>query len=218
MNMKLLKSGEKIKEGWQFKVYVYEDYVVKKRRNFEEIRKKVKEYRVFLRKDTKNVSEQAQKVLDDVDKSIKIVKNSNCPLELLGYPEFLENGDVKQRKATVLYDKLLSLVEEGKIKEIKVLIDDYVKLVLELWKYGIYEKVYKFHKNSGIISERVVLLDFFELTDNPKEIENNLEKKKWKVERWLDECNFSDELKKYFNKKCSDNFTIEKFRELWSIK
>ena len=150
-----------MQEGWQFKITYYKKHVIKTPKTYKEIRKSVSN--CYRKKSKEEIDKITRRAIKDYNDSLKILKKSNCPKKLLGNPKFLKNKKVKQDRAVVLQTRLNNLVKKNKTKEAKIMIDKYILLTLELWKYGIYEKVYKFTINNGVINNRVILLDLFEL-------------------------------------------------------
>ena len=112
---------------------------------------------------------------------------------------------------------LKKLIKERKIAKAKQLIDQYMKLVLELWKYGIHEKITNFTKNNGVINNKMVLLDFGELTNDTKIIIHRLQEKKWQ-QAWSFRHDLPKELMPYYAHKAEQTFTINNFKKYWKTK
>ena len=202
------------KEGWQFKIDYHKDYVIKTPKTYAEIRKSVSNYLKFIGKSQKEELDRlTNKAINDYNTSLKIIKKSNVPKSLLGDITFLKNGKIKQKRAVVLGTRIKNLIKKDKTNEIKLLIDKYIILTLELWKYGIYEKVYNFTINNGIIKNKIVLLDLFELTKDIKLIKKQLKNRTW--ERAYHMKYVLKEIVPYFKREARKNFTYKNFNKLW---
>jgi len=198
-------------DGWQSWVYVYEDHVIKKLKTKAEFAEKAKNYLKSIGK-IHELDERSSKVHSNIYSSIEIIKKSKIPQKLLCYPEFLEDGTIKQKRAVLLKDAILNSSE----KEAKKLIDGYIELMKELWQYGIHETTFKYDVNFGILGKEVVLLDLFELTEKKSTVEKQLFKKPWdKPNRIKD---IPQKLEDYFIEKANKEFTIENLNKYWNSK
>lgn len=207
------------KEGWQTKVYIYDNYVIKKKKSRKEIRKTVMKYLQILNK-SNELDERVQDMIHDRRESINLIKKSNIPLKIFGNPVFLENGNIKQKRAVIVEDKLIELLKEEKIKEIRNLIEGAVKFFTLLWKYGIHEKTFKIYSNVGIINGSFVLTDFLELTGNKKIAERQIMKRPWYKyrERNRKYGRYPEEFIEYYIKFADKYWTLDNLDKLWGIK
>ena len=191
------------KGGWQCWVDIEENYVVKTPKKRREIEETVSKYLKHIGK-IEELEMRVGKMISDVRDSQKIIKNTKAPKRLFGSPKFKTNGKIIQQKAVEFSEFL-----KGKSdKEIKNLLDRLLDLILELWKYGIHEKTFKFFTNYGIIEEDIILMDFLEITNKKETVEKQIMKGSW---------NKPDRFLKYLSKDLSDWFTI-KASKIFSLK
>ncbi len=195
--------------GWQCWIDIYEGYVIKTPKNKKEIETEVRKFLAWKSK-LEELDKRTNKMLSDIKDSTKIIKKSKIPKELLADLEFIENNKVKQKKVIDLKEK----IKKSKSKETKELLDKIIKFWLELWKYRIHEKTFKFLSNLGWDGKRVVLIDVFELTSNKKKVLKQIKKKQWnKPERF--EKHLSKELLDYFMDQLDKNLTEKNLDKYW---
>lgn len=194
-------------------MYFYPRFVVKKRLSYDETRKAVIYWHHLERASKKEIKSHTQKVINDVVRALTAIKRSKIPSSLLADLSFLPGGAIRQRRAVMLQTRFRNLIKKKKIREMKALIDDFVALNLELWKYGIFERIFKFHRNNGVIGKRVVLFDPFELLYRPSEIEKRLQKRPW--EHYIRSFDFPKSVRTYFLRCCNSVFRPVHFRKVW---
>ncbi len=202
-----------LKEGWQCKVLIYKDYVIKipktKREITDIIRKHLEKFG-----DIRDLKERVKKVHGDIEKSIKIIKKSKIPKNLLANPEFLKNGTIKQKKVIVLIDKLSKLAKNDKVEETNEIIRKAVLFYIELWKYGINEKTLKL-SNLGYHKGKIVLLDFLEITDDKNKISKRL-KKKPLINIKHQKNRVPTSILNYFLIELKKNLTVKNLNKYWN--
>jgi len=201
--------------GWQFKIKYFPNYVLKTPRTYAELRRRAYPWLKSKGKTEKEIDNFTKKVFNDVKTSTKIINESKCPAKLLGNPIFLKKR-VRQKRAVMFESRIKRLTIKKKKKEVKENIDNIVKLILELWKYGIHENTYNFSLNYGFIKKRAILVDLFEITDNKESVIKQIKKKKWKRNTHM-----SRDLKKedyaYLIKQCNKSLTLKNLEKLWKI-
>lgn len=203
--------------GWQMWVDEYDDHVIKTPRTKEEIKKKITKH---LQK-TGNLSKREEisnKLWSDFRSSIKIIKKSKLPLKYLAYPEFLENGAIKQKKVRTIGTILKEYSKEGKIKESKKLIDKFIKFTLRLWEYGIHEKPFKPTGNFGILGKDIVMIDFLELTSNKTKVQKKLHLKKDKLSRLFPEDRYDVRIREYVAEQVNKYLIKKNLDKCWKKK
>lgn len=203
----------KIKQGWQWRVYFYHRFVIKKRLSYDETRKAVKYWHHLEHAGKKEIGSHTKKVIADVVYALSAIKRSKIPSSLLADLTFLPGGSIRQRRAVTLAVRFRNLMKKKKIREMKLLIDNFITLNLELWKYGIFERIFKFHRNNGVIGKHVALLDPFELLYRPSDIEKRLQKKPW--EHYIRSFHFPKSVRTYFLRSCNKAFRPAYFRKVW---
>ncbi|TSC69083.1 MAG: hypothetical protein G01um101466_197 [Parcubacteria group bacterium Gr01-1014_66] len=208
-----MEKPTKIKQGWQWKVFFYPRHVIKKRLTYAETRKAVIYWEKFEGKPVSTIDERTKQLIDEVDSALAILKDSGVPLKFFADIEFLPDGSIQQKRAVMLSVRFRNLIKKKKMREIHDIIDQFTALNFELWKYGIFERIFNVGRNNGIIGTHVVLLDPFELLSDVSEIETRLKEKPW--EHWIAKIDFPSDKAAYFRKQCDGSFTIENFRKLW---
>lgn len=96
---------------------------------------------------------------------------------LLGNPIFMNDYDYEQDRATPLEIILNSKGE----REFLTCVQEYIDAHILLWKFGYGDVVYNFTLNAGVsvVTEKVILLDFNELSQNKEKIVKDIETRKW---------------------------------------
>jgi len=202
------------KEGWQCRVELYKDYVIKRRKTLEETKQKIMRYFILNGKSIREVDAEAHRVQCDYDESLKIIQKSKCPKKLIGNPIFCSDGRIRQDRALMLRDAFNEA--DKKDDEIfgRQLIDGYKNLVHELWRYGIHEKVWNFGVNNGVLNGLVVLIDFLELSDDTAKIIKQLEEKRWENSYSIKK-DLPHHYLSYFLQCANKAFTPDYFSKLW---
>jgi len=195
--------------GWQFWVEIKDDYVIKTPKNPEEVSVNVERYLKHINK-MEELDMQVSKVMNALEISTEILKESKIPRELLANLEFLDEGKIKQTKVKILREELPMVGEE----EAKKIIDDAVDFLIEIWKYGVHENTFKFDSNLGLMDEKIVLIDPFEITDKKEKVEKQINNRRWFKPRRL-ENNPLKRFIEYFNEQMDKKMTLEKLNETW---
>ncbi|MBS3086952.1 hypothetical protein J4422_04615 [Candidatus Pacearchaeota archaeon] len=201
------------KGGWQVWVDFYPKHVIKTQRTKKEMRERIAPYLKSIGK-FNELEKRVNIMVKDAKESIKIIRNSNVPRNIIGNPSFLKKGVIKQKRVVSLEDYLINLSKKKKVVEAKRAIDKTIETVLELWKYGIHEKTFKFNKNFGIHNSNVVLVDFLEITDKKIKVKKQLIKKPWRKIKEF-EKNISEKILDYWIDEADKNFTIKNLNKYW---
>jgi hypothetical protein len=207
----------KRKEGWQVWVDVHKDHVIKTPKSKKEVRRKVKRYLDSMGKGHK-IEKTVDKVLIDLADSIKIIKKTKMPLGNLAYPEFLEKGVVKQKRAITIDDELKELIKKKKFKKAKEIVDKFFTFLHKMWSYGLHEKPIKFNLNFGLINNKVVLIDLLELTTNKEKVKKHIRKKPWIKQKSLYMNSLPEWLVDYYIKEANRKITVENLNKYWKKK
>jgi hypothetical protein len=209
-------SKKEIKEGWQMWVELNDDYVIKTPKIRKEVEKSVSKYLKWIGK-PEELKLRVDRAIKDIHRSLHIINQSKIPERYLAYPEFLENGVIKQKKVKVVKEEIIRLINLKREKELHKLIDESVKFFMFLWKYGFHEKTFKITSNFGIDRDQIVLIDFLELEGNKKKVEKQLRKKSWHKYKQMTK-DYPREVVDYYIKKADENFTISNLNKLWKTK
>lgn len=201
------------KHGWQYTVFIYPTYVIKKRKSYwGTVRKAV--WESLKAKKKRNVFKKARQVQQDLDFSLALIKKSSLPRNIIGNPVFLPKDTIKQDRITPLGDVLRELISAKNYSQAQQLLDQYFDLTLTLWKYGIHEKVTNFTKNNGVVKGQVVLIDFGELMNDPEQIKQRLKDATWQ-EAWSFKKDLPKELVQYYKKGAKKTFSVKTFQKYW---
>ena len=184
--------------GWQCWVDLYDSYVIKTPKSRDEIKAEVEKFLRWKNK-LEELDEITDKMISDIKNSTKVIRKSKIPKECLANLEFIENGKVRQKKVIPLDEYLKRLNQKERLK----LIDKIMKFLLKLWSYGIHEKTFKLFSNLGIDKDKIMLIDFFEITSDKNKVLKQLKKRSWQKK---------DNYKKYLSQK-DMNYLIEKLNE-----
>ena len=201
-----LRSG-----GWQANIEYFKDYVIKTPKTEEEIRKKISPY-YESREGSKKVEGKIKKLKNDWNNSMEFVKAGKLPLKLLAFPEFLENGKIKQKRVEMLFEKFENLMSENKFDDAKRLVDRVIDFIINLWKYGIQELTLKFYSEMGLLDGEIVLVDLGELTDDKNEVKRIIQ-----ITKPLENLRrfHHDEVLDYYQEQIKRRLTLEKLEECW---
>jgi hypothetical protein len=200
--------------GWQANIEYFEDYVIKTPKTESEIRETITRYLNSIGK-----IEELDKRVKDMQmgwiEGIRIISKSKIPPKMLGNLEFLKNGKIKQEKVIALEEAWNELVKDGKIKEMKNLVDKTLKFIMKLWKYKIHEKTGKIGYEFGLMGEDIILIDFGEICQNKNIAKKQIIKRYW--EKSINK-HCLKEVANYFNKKAIKVLTIENLNKNWNTK
>lgn len=197
--------------GWQANVEYFEDYVVKTPKTEEEIRERVFSY-LSTKDKLDELEDRVRKMQSDWKEGLRIISEKNIPSEMLGFPEFLPGGKIKQRRVRVLQDVYSELYEEGKNKEIDRIIGKNLEFIVELWRYGVHEKTGKFHYEFGLLGNKIILIDFGEITDDYETAKKQIGKRYWEKNIIK---HIPQEVAEMFNDRAKKVLTLERLKEEW---
>ncbi len=207
----------KRKEGWQVWVDIHKDHVIKTLKTKEEVKYGVKRYLDSIGKSHK-IEKTVDRAIQDIINSIKIIKRTKMPMKYFADPEFLEEGKIKQKRAISIDDKLRELIRKKKRKEAKKTIDKFMKFLHNMWCYGLHEKPLKFNLNFGLIDNRVVLIDLFELTTNKEKVRKQIRKKPWRKHKKHVIKSLPEWVADYFIEQADKKITEENLDKFWKKK
>ena len=133
---------------------------------------------------------------------------------IIGNIEFLDNLVMEQDRVTILGNLINDSVL--KIEFQKQLIDNFIKLIFECWKYGFSDRVFNFTENTGI-DERgnLIQIDCGEIVYEKEDVEELINTK-----RWLNSWSYTkdlqlSEIKKYYAKIMDEHITTENLEKYW---
>ena len=202
------------KSGWQCKVFLYKNHVIKKPLAYKEIRNEVHYWlKKSKGKSEKEISKVARECFYDIQRGKKIIQKSHIPLKYLGNPIFYKDGTMKQDRVVILAVRIHNLLRKGREKDAEKVIDKFFDFIKLLWSYGISEKPYKMNKNFGITRNgNVILLDLFEITDNYEDVKRSL---KWARDKSKEPWSVKKHMLPYYNKVAPKTFNVNTLNRYW---
>ncbi len=92
--------------------------------------------------------------------------------------------------------------------------DKYIELNYNIWKYGIFDKVFKFTSNYGLNSkQQVIFIDFGEITNSYSLAAKYIKIGEWKNCRVF--YSLKENIKKNIYKKTEESFTMDNLNKYW---
>ena len=133
---------------------------------------------------------------------------------IIGNIKFLDNFIMEQDKVTILRD----LINDSSLNVDyqKNLIDNFIKLIFECWKYGFSDRVFNITENTGIDEKgNLVQIDCGEIVYEKKDVEELI-----KTKRWLNSWSYTkdmqnSEIKEYYAKMMDEQITKENLEKYW---
>lgn len=181
--MRDLAEAEAMREGWQCRVYIFRNHVIKVLKTAEE------SWDTIVRQYKGDTAEAFKIVREAVQPSIDLIERNKPPASLLGNFVVVEEGIYRQARGENLGETVAQLAQNGKLTEIRALLAATLDLVIELWRYGLSETSWKFNKNFGVLQNgEVALLDCLELTGEQERVRRQIEQSRWlkKNRRFID--------------------------------
>jgi len=198
--------------GWQANVSYFKSYVIKTPKTKKEIRERIR-YHYERENNLEELEPKIKRLQRDWKKSLAIIKSGRAPLKLFAYPEFLDDGRIKQRRVKMLGYEFEKLVSNHDIKGVKMLVDKVIDFILTLWTYGLHEVTFKFYTEMGLYRGSVVLVDIGELTDDKETVKRQLLKGHKKLEDRRDAHH--DVVLDYYQSQIKKRLTLKKLDAVW---
>ncbi|MDB5244357.1 MAG: hypothetical protein JWN18_227 [Parcubacteria group bacterium] len=165
----------KIGEGYYYTVYeMSPTRVMKKETSYES---KLAKLQSWYGNDSRLLEEKISHLEESSKKSIALSKRLAETPELkavLGNPMFVNDSEYEQDKATLLE----SFLDQ---ENFLPLLHEYIQANFLLWAFGYGDVVHNFTFNAGVsvVTNKVILLDFNELTQDKESIAKDIETQKW---------------------------------------
>lgn len=160
-----------------------------------------------LRKDVFGAERITDRSIYGIQKIIKRIDP-----EIIASPTFLKHPSYEQNLAMPLGKYFV----RHSLRENKVIVDKYVKCMIQTWRYGFSDTVFNFTINNGIRNGKVVLIDIGELSFLKKKVKKLVKVKKW-LTHWS-YMNLTDpKLKEYFEKIMDYKVTLKALKKNWKI-
>lgn len=198
-----------ISDGYYYEVYdVGNGKVLKKKKTFLKIAIAIKgKSRIGLM----SALYKAARHIINCEKVTKKVMEAEIPLGLLANPTFINRTDYEQDRVILLMDYFGSHT----LQENKIIVDAYMDLIKELFRYKVHDNVYKFKNSYGVDKVgRVVCIDFNEMIFCKSEVLRLAKKEEWRTQAQF--TKFPEgELKDYIEKMFSETLTLKVIDEYW---
>ncbi|QKQ98144.1 hypothetical protein GKQ38_01240 [Candidatus Nanohaloarchaea archaeon] len=196
----------KIGEGLQYTVYrISEDTVRKVPKSREEMVETIKSWESRQ----ESVESLVSKGLDRREKAVGRIVSSDIPERKLFGIKRVEDPEV--------YQNLMTPVEDFEGKEFPEIVDDYINLLHELWRYGIGDTIYNFTVNNGYRDGKMFQMDFGEIVFDKARVRSEVEEEKW-LEKWSYSEDLTQSQKETFKKKMSEKVTASRLEKHWKRK
>ena len=141
-----------------------------------------------------------------------ILKNSNLDQNFLGNP-LIHDGEL-----FYLQDKVIPasvLLKRYSLEESKLFLRRYIYLIKYLWGFGIHEKIFNFHLNTGVDNRgRVILIDLGELSFDKDQVISDLKRKIWKRRSSYYHLAGSP-LQQFYSDLVESELTVESLEDTW---
>jgi len=197
---------EKIGEGLQYTVYDAGSRVKK-------VPKSRSDMIEYLRKFHDSEEKIKQGVQDAIDRRKRIetkFKGESYPF----LPRFSINGHVIYQEKLDVTGDVLDEADSLEVK--KKVIDDYIQLLKQCWRYGVHDMSYNFTLNTGYNQDNVIVqLDLGDLIFSKKRIKKEVENQKWLDDSVSYTKYMSQEIKPYYKRRMDEEITSEKLDKLW---
>lgn len=213
-----MRSGSKklISNGLQFFVYRIDNYRALKTPTTRSQKKSI------LKQWAKNDSRLLNRLQKDIvraerktDTSIKGLKKiiERIDAAILGNPKFLKHPSYEQDIVVPLENYFAKHI----FTENKVMVNEYIKNILQTWQFGFSDTVFNFTINNGVKNGEVILLDLGELSFSKTKVKALIIKKEW-LKHWS-YLNMRDgKLKSYIKRTMNVNLTLKALEKNWKIK
>lgn len=205
----------KIGRGLEFTVYLLNKRRVLKRPTTR-MRKRVLLKRWYKDKTFKEIIrlvDKSERGTEYSERNLQRYVLNKAPA-LIGNPVFLKNLAYTQDRVYVLGKYLKSHT----YRQNKLILQAYVRCILQQWELGFFQKVSNFTINYGIDAKgRVILIDLGELTFSKAEVARRVRKRMW-LENWSYKKFTDKKLKKYYARLLDKELTLEKLDRVWKRK
>src|ERR1700712_5392849 len=206
----MFNGNKKVGEGYYYLVYdIGNGRVIKKQK--KNIRFFL--YILYINKTSLQGISEYKKALRNIniirasyDKLVGLIPD----LSIIGNPIFIGGINYTQDNAAQLKDVLANKSEAESIN----LLEEFIKVIKELWKYGCHEKSLNFFTNFGLSKDgKVILIDFNEITFNKADVIADVKKMKW-LNNWS-YAHLPEKLQNYYRQRLKEEFTVDNLEELW---
>lgn len=201
---------KKIGEGYYYNVYDLANNRVLKR---QKSRFRIFLFILFSRKFKPDFFREYKNVLSVIptlQSLYRRIVESGFNLDLLGRPTFGKGIEYEQDKVITIRKFIKSYSD----RETENLIESFIELMHELWKYGMSDEVYNFTINNAVDDNgRVILIDFNEVTFDKAKVESDIKNEIW-LRRWS-YTHLKPVAQRYYKKRMREELNTIKLNLLW---
>jgi hypothetical protein len=206
----ILKESNVIGQGLQYKVYqISDDKVFKLPNNKKQKIEVLKNWQIT---DEKEISKFINKTRMLQSISCEYLIDNPVDLDLFGNPEIYMDHSYKQDKLIIPSYQLDIANNEVILK----VIDDFLVLSQEVWKFGLYDTVMNIFINCGYNKNgKLVFCDFGELTKSFERAKKQIKEKNWENSNNISKI--PNNLKKEVINRIEKVYTLENLTKHWKI-
>ena len=198
---------------WQVRIEIFNTYVKKTPKTLDEIKNKIIKSEHWKKLSAIELNEKASKSCNKHIKSIKLIKKTKIPLNILANPIILDSWTIYQDKVEIISWKLQS----SNIKEWKVIIDKYFEALIKMWNYWLYDTSFNFTINNWIDKNwDIVFIDLWEFSENLNNLKKYIQDKWWQY-CWSVNKDLNPELKDYFSCKANEHLNLSGVEKSWKL-
>lgn len=144
----------------------------------------------------------------------QLVEDFPSVQNILGNLEFLDNYTIEQDRATILGDYLNDTTQDIEFQ--KQIIDQFIELIFECWKYGFSDRVFNMSENTGLDSNNTMIqIDTGEIVYEQEKVKELIEIKRWEKSWSFTKDLKIDGIKEYYAQKMEGHITIENLEKYW---
>ena len=130
---------------------------------------------------------------------------------LLGHPQFARGAEYTQDKVR-LVGELLATSSEA---DSRAIIDSYIQCIIDLWSFGLADRVYNPTINNGVNDEgHVILIDFGEVTFEKQTVAKRITKRRW-LKAWSYNHDIPEHLREYYAEQMKARLTLDALEDVW---
>lgn len=139
------------------------------------------------------------------------VAKSSELAHLLGNPVFSDGAEYTQDKV----DTVGTALQSAPVTEGERIIDSYIQCIIDLWGFGLADRVYNPTINNGLKADkRVILIDFGEVTFEKSDVEKRIAKRRW-LKAWSYNHDLPKNLRDYYAEQMKARLTQAQLDETW---
>ena len=199
---------KKIGQGLQFNVYENGSKVVKTPTSKFQIKIKLLLWTPSFLLKPSELEKEAKRTIKEREEVLQEIQNRRFKPSLLANLVFREN-EIEQDRVTPLGIYLKNY--DGARKRI----DEYINFIFDCWRNGFSERTYNLTINNGVsVEDKVILLDFGEITFRKFDVERAIKIKRWR-RSWSFKRNLKKDIKDYYDNQMLNKLTLSNLNRYW---